>query len=610
MSIVRVIKWEVPQKILRLDDGQILTVSVSSCVGEGDELVLKDDIWKVLCHNGYSHLLPIYCISDRITCGDLNISIQVKEIETITEYQGFRHLSDFHYRGKSLHGRTSVLIAVTDIPLLPRVLGYVELATSFFMNKARRLIFDAPFQNEVVTWKSWDKSTASKYTNLIVRIARCVVYPEFRGLGLGQILIKHAFDFAHQHWQVGRWQPYFVEIVADMLKYVPLAERAGMTLIGFTEGNINRVARDMGYLYKNRNRVKRGEIVREDSVGIVDLQVSYLDRLVDILHQNNKTADDLPTLLNSAIEDKSPDDTALWQSVLRFPKPTYMKGLIPEAKEFLFERTTIKYQQGEYIINDNEALNSLFKPLSRSIVIDGLNIIYRSTVARTKKTRAIQQAFGISPNEVETTVLKDFGLVIPPKSIVLVCGASGSGKTSLMNLVAQRGMNSDENERVEYSGFLVPEEAIIGVFKPIQSDLPLIELIGQEDIRRSLHILNVAGLTEAFLYLKRYNELSHGQQYRTLIATMIDSRANLWIADEFCAALDEITANIVAYNLQKYSRELGATVVVGASHYRSFIRSLQPDIVVQLTTAWEFSIYKGEDFVKLLKVNKSQEVNK
>jgi len=607
MAMVRTIQWKVPRKIVHLTDGEILTVSTSSCVAENDELVYDDARWLVVCQNGQSQLLPLYNAYDKVGCGEISISIHVKEIETEAEYQGFRHLSDFHYRGKDLHGRTSVLVATTSSPLLPLVLGYVELASSFFMNKARHLIFNAPFKNEVVSWEKWDKPTASRYTNLVVRIARCVVYPEFRGLGLGQILVNHAFSFARTHWHVGHLQPYFIEIVADMLKYVPLAERAGMTLVGFTEGNLGRIAKDMGYLYKNRTRVKKGEIAREDSVGIVDLQVSYLDKLIGILHQNNKTANDLHALLNAAAAGNSLDDTALWQGVLRFPKPTYMKGLIPEAEEFLLRRISVSKQQR---YDEDDDLRRYCKSLTKSIVIDGLNVTYHSTVARTGKTQAIQQAFGISPNDVVTTVLKDFELVIPPRSIVLVCGASGSGKTSLLDLIAHRGRSFKENERVEYAGFLIPEEAVIGLFQPIQSDQPLIELITHRDVRRALRILNIAGLTEAFLYLKRFNELSHGQQYRALIATMIDSGANLWIADEFCATLDEVTANIVAHNLQRYARELGATVIVGAPHYRTFIRSLRPDMVVQLTTAWEFRTYEGGNFIRELETSRFQELHR
>jgi len=55
-------------------------------------------------------------------------------------------------------------------------------------------------------------------------------------------LVKHAAEFARQRWQVAGFLPYFLEISADMLKYVPFAEKAGMLFIGETEGNLRRVA--------------------------------------------------------------------------------------------------------------------------------------------------------------------------------------------------------------------------------------------------------------------------------------------------------------------------------------------------------------------------------
>ncbi|MBI3951773.1 MAG: hypothetical protein HY314_15095 [Acidobacteria bacterium] len=60
----------------------------------------------------------------------------------------------------------------------------------FYMNKPRAIVLNAPFNLNGIAWDAWDMPTMRQYIHLIVRIARCVVYPEFRGLGLGQILIR------------------------------------------------------------------------------------------------------------------------------------------------------------------------------------------------------------------------------------------------------------------------------------------------------------------------------------------------------------------------------------------------------------------------------------
>src|SRR5437773_9614526 len=124
---VESINWKSPRKLIRLSDGQVLSLSVSSCVGEKDEIVERDGHYFVPCLNGDAQILPLYLKSDTLRCGGVVVPLKIKEIETEVEYQSFQQLSELHYRGHRLHGRTSVLIATSDYPLLPAVLGYVQL---------------------------------------------------------------------------------------------------------------------------------------------------------------------------------------------------------------------------------------------------------------------------------------------------------------------------------------------------------------------------------------------------------------------------------------------------------------------------------------------------
>lgn len=211
-----------------------------------------------------------YVARTQLTVGGLQIEIVIKELTEPEEHEAYLSLAEFHYRGRSLHGRTARLVARSFHPAFPQVLGFIELATPFYMNKARAKILNAPFRLNGIAWDAWDTQTTRKYIHLIVRIARCVIYPEFRGIGLGQILVKHATEFASRRWQVAGLLPYFIEISADMLKYVPFAEKADMLYIGETEGNLARVRKDLGYLISNVERVRAGDIVLEESCGIVD----------------------------------------------------------------------------------------------------------------------------------------------------------------------------------------------------------------------------------------------------------------------------------------------------------------------------------------------------
>jgi hypothetical protein len=83
-----------------------------------------------------------------------------------------------------------------------------------------------------------------------------------------------------------------------------------------------------------------------------------------------------------------------------------------------------------------------------------------------------------------------------------------------------------------------------------------------------------------------------------MLAKLITGGHNVWLADEFCASLDVVTAIVVADRLQKVARALGAALIVASSQPEVFASALRPDKVLQLTTAWEYSLIAGADFVK------------
>jgi len=121
------------------------------------------------------------------------------------------------------------------------------------------------------------------------------------------------------------------------------------------------------------------------------------------------------------------------------------------------------------------------------------------------------------------------------------------------------------------------------------------------DVSSALFLMGLVGLSDAFVYLKRFDELSRGQQYRVMLARLMAAGRNVWLVDEFCANLDPVTANVVSDKLQSIARELGATVVLGAPHCESFISALRPDKVVQLTTSWEHTVIRGDEFLQELR---------
>lgn len=587
-ATVRTVTWRGHLKHLRFGHrSSPLVVPRSACVSKGDPIVFSGPQVSVACKNGSAKIAPAYVALERLEIGNLSLEFVIKEITETDEWTAYESLAAYHYRSHSLHGRTAKLIVLNFAPFYPSVVGYVELATPFYMNKPRSLILDAPFRSRSVSWKNWDIPTMRKYIHVIVRIARCVIYPEFRGIGLGTLLLKHAGRFARERWQVSRLKPCFLEISADMLKYVPFANAAGMHFVGETEGNLNRVAKDMHYLMKNRRRVKKGEIVREDSCGIVDQQVARMEHTARLMKEQKWTLHELRQRLSRLSTTTVLRDYDLFHGIISLPKPTYVMGLTPSAESFLEKRLVE--------CSPERSRGELWCKLERvkgTLRLENVSLSYRSGVRRTKQTHAVQQAFGISPDEIVHKVIDRLSLKVSPGEVVLVAGSSGSGKSTLMRLLEQRESPGLEGD-VHWPDTYRPT-----TFEPFRSSKALIEILGVTDVGVALHLLGVVGLSDAFVYLKRYRELSNGQQYRAMLARAISDGNNVWLADEFCANLDPLTANIVADRIQRVTREMGAMLVVASSQPATFAAALRPDKVVQLSTSWEHRVLNGDEFLR------------
>ena len=550
-------------------------------------LQVDNKAW-VPCDNGMCQVFPSFASPVSLTLGGLRLDVLIKEITDPDEHSAYEHLADLHYRGKAVHGRTARLIARTLDPAYPMVIGFIELATPFFMNKPRARILDAPFELDRVSWNTWDIHTLRENIHRLVRISRTVVASEFRGFGIGKLLVEQAAVFARHRWQVAGKMPYFLEISADMLKFVPFVRKAGMRYVGETDGNLSRVARDMRYLIQRFGDGEEDTTQFEETSGILDQQVARMRKSLILMQEQSIKASELTDRLNRLSVQSVLKDFDLFRGIVSLPKPTYMMGLNAYSKRFL-ERRLATLAPEEPVYAPETQATSIEGPIH----ISGLSITYLSRVRRTVATHAIQQAFDISPSDIRTTALQDLNCDIPPGEVVLVEGPSGSGKTTLLeSLVGQ----VDSAKALVDGRIVFPGKFRPSTFKPIRSRKSLIELFAANGVREGLHFLGLAGLSEPFLYLKRFEELSKGQQYRVLLAQMLASGSNVWIVDEFCSNLDEITANLVAYNIQRMARKYGLTVVAAASNPRPFIHSLRPDLVIRLSSSSHNSVLTGAEY--------------
>lgn len=194
------------------------------------------------------------------------------------------------------------------------------------------------------------------------------------------------------------------------------------------------------------------------------------------------------------------------------------------------------------------------------------NITYETAIKPTPRTTAVAAAFGLGIDQTQKFTLYDnVELKIGPKDIVYITGDSGSGKTVLLKAI-KKDLEDAGEEVAE-----VNETRIC-------SNKPLIDTVG-EIFSEALELLSRVGLNDAFLFLRKYNELSEGQRYRYHLAKLIESRKQWWIIDEFCSTLDRDTAKIVAFNVQKIARKLGKAVLAATTHTDLF-EDLKPSVHV------------------------------
>ncbi len=247
------------------------------------------------------------------------------------------------------------------------------------------------------------------------------------------------------------------------------------------------------------------------------------------------------------------------------------------------------------ITNGNHPAPPVIDPVNEPLRLRDLSLAYTSVVRRTQKTHLVQQAFGISPDLLNHEIIRKLSADIEAGQVILVTGRSGSGKTSLLSTLLNG--RTRKNAAIQFPSNYAP-----GSLNPIRSSKPLIEVIGFQGVTAALQLMGTVGLSDAFIYLKRFDELSNGQQYKASLARLIASGANVSIADEFCANLDSLTANVVSLRLRSLAKTLQAVLVVASSQPEAFLASLRPDIVLQLSSSTEHCLYDGEIFQQKLRL--------
>lgn len=565
-----------------------------AAVGKGDTLavdVLHPKRMGVMSLEDPSDIIkitPAFTTLAELKLGSISYPIRTTEIATLEDLQSYEFLERFHYKsGISVEpaeddseeekpldsgGRKAVLVCYLRVGTRWQAAGYIELQMPLLMVKPRHLLFNQPFKHPTrpVSWQTWDLEAMRRYVNTVVRIARVVTSPELRGLGLSRILISAAISFAKERWQVKGRRPLFLEISAEMLKYIDFVSSSGLCYIGNTEGNLSRVSKDIGSMLKNPR------IIEKVNSGIMSLQKKYLTSLkrkVDVLDRDFEQTLSLIKQVGERPEivtDLPAEDWYLLKSVLRFPIPYYICGLDETATDYVSSYCS---RHSEKAISTTFSINAPGK-----VHIRGLRISSSFSVPDNPAVRRIMDCFGLEGDHLASQVCGPADIEASAGNIVFISGASGSGKSVLLKALdpAFSSPQLKITKKVEgcYSA---------GWIREIPEDVPIIQYFGEQwGMERTIAALNQAGLAEAFVYLKPFRLLSRGQRYRVRLADLALREDQVWLIDEFCADLDPLTARIVARNLRRHVLKYRRIAFVAAANYSHFLDALAPTRVICL----------------------------
>lgn len=211
-----------------------------------------------------------------------------------------------------------------------------------------------------------------------------------------------------------------------------------------------------------------------------------------------------------------------------------------------------------------------------------IDIRFHSSVERTPRVLEVAEGFGLGLSAKEFVIYDNLELEINQGDVVYVTGQSGSGKSLILKEL-MRQMRADQSE----TGPVVADLNAIEL-----PEKPVIEIVGKT-ITHAADLLAKAGISDAWIYIRKPSELSDGQRYRLKLAMLMDSNATVWMADEFGAVLDRVTAKCVAFNMQKVARALDKTLIVATTH-TDLIEELGPSLTITKRFRQRVDIQTGE----------------
>jgi len=203
-----------------------------------------------------------------------------------------------------------------------------------------------------------------------------------------------------------------------------------------------------------------------------------------------------------------------------------------------------------------------------------INIDFTTKTELTPRMIEVSEAFGLGVSEEKHFVIyKDFNIGFNQCDVVFITGDSGGGKSLLLK---ELNNHQDIIHKINLDDIQPdPEEVII-------------ESVGKT-LEEGIRILSLMGLNDAFIFLRKYKELSDGQKYRYRLAKALSMKPDFLFIDEFCANLDRSTAQVISYNLQRTARREKMCLIVATTH-QDIVFDLNADVVIDKKFMDEVSV--------------------
>ncbi len=203
--------------------------------------------------------------------------------------------------------------------------------------------------------------------------------------------------------------------------------------------------------------------------------------------------------------------------------------------------------------------------------------------------------------DLEVVALQGLDLVVNRGEFMAIIGNSGSGKSSLLNILGGLdrpsagscvvgGMDlvkASEGDLVFYKrykvGFIWQQSArnlipYLTAFENVQAPMLFANALGKNRRRKAEELLEAVGLQDRMHH--KLAQLSGGQQQRVAIAIALANEPDLLLADEPTGEVDNETAAQIYEALRHLNRERGLTVII-VSHDRNIAHRVDRVVAIR-----------------------------